>query len=145
MRSSLDFGWRRIPARIHASLPRAFLTASVALTVMSLTPFTTAASAQPVAARPDSTVAVSVSTPGSATQNATATASTQPAAGTAAQPDDDRYRDGIVIWETPAGVKVAFLLKFNINTQIRYLNTQDSDETFTDHLGGVHDVHTRND
>jgi hypothetical protein len=40
---------------------------------------------------------------------------------------------------------VPFLLKFNINTQLRYLNTQDSDETFTDHLGGVRDVHTRND
>ena len=38
-----------------------------------------------------------------------------------------------------------FLLKFNINTQIRYLNTQDTDQTFTDHLGIVRDVHTRND
>ena len=38
-----------------------------------------------------------------------------------------------------------FLLKFNINTQLRYLNTQDSDETYTDHLGVVRDVHTRND
>ena len=38
-----------------------------------------------------------------------------------------------------------FLLKFNINTQLRYLNTLSSDETFTDHLGGVRDVHRRND
>ena len=38
-----------------------------------------------------------------------------------------------------------FLLKFNINTQLRYLNTQDSDETYTDHLGVTRDVHTRND
>ena len=38
-----------------------------------------------------------------------------------------------------------FLLKFNINTQLRYLNTLDSDETFTDHLGVVREVHTRND
>ena len=38
-----------------------------------------------------------------------------------------------------------FLLKFNINTQIRYLNTQDSDPTYTDHLGVTRDVHTRND
>ena len=38
-----------------------------------------------------------------------------------------------------------FLLKFNINTQIRYLNTQDSDETYTDHLGVSREVHTRND
>ena len=45
----------------------------------------------------------------------------------------------------PEDAKVPFLLKFNINTQLRYLNTQDSDETFTDHLGGDRDVHTRND
>ena len=38
-----------------------------------------------------------------------------------------------------------FLLKFNNNTQVRYLNTQSSDETFTDHLGVVRDVHLRND
>ena len=58
---------------------------------------------------------------------------------------DDRYRDGIVIWETPEDAKVPFLLKFNINTQLRYLNTLDSNETFTDHLGVTRDVHTRND
>ena len=29
----------------------------------------------------------------------------------------------MVIWETPADAKVPFLLKFNINTQFRYLNT----------------------
>jgi len=40
---------------------------------------------------------------------------------------------------------VPFLLRFNINTQLRYLNTQDSDETFTDHLGVGREVHTRND
>ncbi len=67
----------------------------------------------------------------------------QPASG--APTDKDRYRDGMVIWETPPGDKVPFLLKFNINTQLRYLNTQDSDETFTDHLGVGRDVHTRND
>ncbi len=67
-------------------------------------------------------------------------------ASTPAQPaSDDRYRDGIVIWETPEDAKVPFLLKFNVNTQLRYLNTQDSDETFTDHLGVAADVHTRND
>ncbi len=42
---------------------------------------------------------------------------------------------GIVIWETPEDAKVPFLLKFNINTQFRYLNTLDSVPTFTDHLG----------
>ena len=57
----------------------------------------------------------------------------------------ERYKDGIVIWETPPDAQVPFLLKFNINTQLRYLNTQNSDETFTDHLGVVREVHTRND
>ena len=51
----------------------------------------------------------------------------------------------MVIWETPADAQVPFLLKFNVNTQIRYLNTQDSEETYTDHLGAEREVHTRND
>ena len=74
-----------------------------------------------------------------------ASTSVQPASVAAPQTNNDRYRDGIVIWETPEDAKVPFLLKFNINTQLRYLNTQDSDETFTDHLGVVREVHTRND
>ncbi len=68
----------------------------------------------------------------------------QPSAA-APQTINDRYRDGIVIWETPADAKVPFLLKFNVNTQIRYLNTQDSDENYTDHLGVSREVHARND
>jgi len=67
------------------------------------------------------------------------TASTQTPA------NDDRYKDGIVIWQTPESVKVPFLLKFNVNTQLRYLNTLDSNRTFIDHLGITRDVHTRND
>src|SRR5262245_4421082 len=64
----------------------------------------------------------------------------------AEKPDkEDHYQDGIVIWQNPENAKVPFLLKFNNNTQIRYLNTLDSDDTFTDHLGGVRDVHRRND
>ena len=55
------------------------------------------------------------------------------------------YKDGIVIWETREDAKVPFLLKFNDNTQFRYLNTLDGQTTFTDHLGVVHDVHLRND
>jgi hypothetical protein len=51
----------------------------------------------------------------------------------------------MVIWEAPPGAEVPFLLKFNINTQIRYLNTLDSEETFTDHLGVSREVHRRND
>jgi len=54
-------------------------------------------------------------------------------------------RDGIVIWETPADARAPFLLKFNINTQLRYLNTQDTDVDFTDHLGVIRGVHERND
>src|SRR6476660_7342888 len=64
-----------------------------------------------------------------------ASASAQPAAVAAPEANKDRYRDGMVIWETSEGAKVPFLLKFNVNTQLRYLNTQNSDETFTDHLG----------
>jgi hypothetical protein len=55
------------------------------------------------------------------------------------------YKDGIVIWETREDAKVPFLLRFNDNTQFRYLNTLDSQTNFTDHLGVVRDVHLRND
>ena len=51
----------------------------------------------------------------------------------------------MVIWETREHAKVPFLLKFNVNTQVRYLNTLDSKGTFTDHLGVVSEVNTRND
>jgi hypothetical protein len=57
----------------------------------------------------------------------------------------DRYQDGMVIWQTPDDAKVPFLLKFNVNTQVRYLNTTSTDETFTDHLGVVRNVAERND
>jgi hypothetical protein len=59
--------------------------------------------------------------------------------------NDDHYQDGIVIWKNSDDAKVPFLLKFNVNTQIRYLNTQNSKETFTDHLGVIREVHSRND
>ena len=75
----------------------------------------------------------------------TSSAFGQPASAAAPQTNNERYRDGIVIWETPPDADVPFLLKFNINTQIRYLNTQDSDESFTDHLGVAREVHSRND
>ena len=58
---------------------------------------------------------------------------------------EDRYRDGILIWENPESAKVPFMLRLNNNTQIRYLNTTDSPTSFTDHLGVVRDVNTRND
>ena len=68
-----------------------------------------------------------------------------PAAGGPASTDTDRDKDGIVIWQTPNDAKVPFLLNFNINTQLRYLNTLGSEEEFTDHLGNVREVHRRND
>jgi hypothetical protein len=112
------------------SIPGAFIN-SVAFALASVTFFTTAASGQSLADPP--TVIDSAST------------SVQPASAAAPQTNNERYRDGIVIWETPPDADVPFLLKFNINTQLRYLNTQDSDETFTDHLGVGREVHSRND
>jgi len=67
------------------------------------------------------------------------------AGATASQNLNERFRDGMVIWETGPGAKVPFLLKFNINTQIRFLNTQNSDREFTDHLGVTREAHVRND
>lgn len=139
---------------------RSFMQASVALALMSVPFLTTPAFGQSPAARPSSSVAVTEPKPDSAQnevaaedltpanpQTGTGTAATpaQSAPVTAPQTNGDRYNDGIVIWETPPDAKVPFLLKFNINTQLRYLNTQDSDATFTDHLGITRDVHTRND
>src|SRR5262249_46013848 len=72
--------------------------------------------------------------------------SAQPATPDKKQDDaEDRYRDGIVIWETKGDAKVPFLLKFNNNTQVRWLNTLSSKDTFTDHLGVVREVNRRND
>src|SRR3954471_9403756 len=149
MRASLEIGRGSVP-RGHspfaatARTTRICMNAAVAVALASVISFTTPASAQTAATGPESSAAVSESTPVTALQSA-AESALQPASGTPAQPNDDRYRDGMVIWETPADVKVPFLLRFNINTQLRYLNTQDSDETFTDHMGVEHDVHTRND
>ncbi|MBS0579851.1 MAG: hypothetical protein JSR36_11400 [Proteobacteria bacterium] len=58
---------------------------------------------------------------------------------------DERYQDGIVVWQTPNDASVPFLLKFNLNTQLRYLNTTSANDTYTDHLGVVRDVNKRND
>ena len=65
------------------------------------------------------------------------TTAPQPQSVSALQAIENRYRDGIVIYETPEHAKVPFLLKFNVNTQVRYINTLDSQGTFTDHLGVV--------
>jgi hypothetical protein len=111
--------------RGHVSIPRALVGFLVAFALLSPA-FSTPASAQLFSLRPNTTVAAPQQAPAPAVKN-------------------ERYKDGIVIWETPADADVPFLLKFNVNTQIRYLNTLDSDETFTDHLGVVRDVHKRND
>ncbi len=58
---------------------------------------------------------------------------------------ENRYKDGIIIWETPENAKVPFLLRFQGTTQVRYINSLDSQATFTDHLGATHDVNKRND
>ena len=105
------------------------IAAAVGLALTVVLSFTTSVYGQAPAAPPESTAA-SVAAPQS---------------GAAPATNEDRYRDGIVIWETPADASVPFLLKFNINTQLRYLNTLSSDETFTDHLGVVREVHRRND
>ena len=54
-------------------------------------------------------------------------------------------RTGIVLVQTPDDAKVPLLVNFNVNTQLRYLNTLNSKDTFTDHLGVVREVHNRND
>ena len=73
------------------------------------------------------------------------TKTTAPPGTTQSQSLQERYRDGMIIWETPDDAPIPFLLKFNINSQIRYLNTTNREETFTDHLGVTRDVHRRND
>jgi hypothetical protein len=82
-------------------------------------------------------------TPPAATDSAST--STPPAAVATTQPNSERYRDGIIIWQTGKDAKVPFLLRFNNNTQLRYLNSLSGDDTFTDHLGVVREVNKRND
>jgi len=74
-----------------------------------------------------------------------ATPSVPPAPAASPPANDERYRDGIIIWQTGKDAKVPFLLRFNNNTQLRYLNTLSGDDTFTDHLGVVREVNKRND
>ena len=88
----------------------------------------------------------SVPVPASSSAQSPATNTTaQPTSAPPAQAREERYQDGIVIWKTDDDAKVPFMLRFNNDTQLRYLNTMSSDETFTDHLGVVREVHKRND
>ena len=66
-------------------------------------------------------------------------------ASVATQSNGGRFNDGIIIAQSSEDAPLPYLLKFNDDTQLRYLNTIDSDETFTDHLGNVREVHRRND
>ena len=107
----------------------------------------TTASVQPSGPAEKSTQLADASGP--VTNPANAPAQPAPAGNASAaqiKPEkEDRYQDGIIIYQNPDDAKVPFLLKFNNNTQIRYLNTLNSNETFTDHLGVVREVHKRND
>lgn len=99
----------------------------------------TAANGQPAPAQTANT-----NVPLTSAENAAVPSTTQPA--TVAQPaKEDRYQDGIIIYQNADDSRVPFLLKFNNNTQVRYLNTLNSPDTFTDHLGNVREVHRRND
>jgi hypothetical protein len=135
--------------RPHAkSQERSVFLVSVALAVL-VTYSASSASGQPLAADLNSTPAVSEAQAGSAgtfspPASDSAGASGQTASAAAAF-DEERFRDGMVIWEAPKGAKVPFLLKFNINTQLRFLNTDNSDRSYTDHLGVTREVHVRND
>ena len=73
-----------------------------------------------------------------------ASTSAQPASVAAPQANDERYRDGIIIWKTPT-TQGAVPAEVQQNTQLRYLNTLVGDDTFTDHLGVVREVNKRND
>ena len=55
------------------------------------------------------------------------------------------YNDGFILFQTGDDAKIPFLLKFTNTTQLRYLNTLSANDTFTDHLGVVREVHKRND
>ena len=68
-----------------------------------------------------------------------------PAPAPIEKPKGGVYNDGIIIWESADDAAVPFQLKFTNTTQVRYLNTLSANDTFTDHLGVVRDVHKRND
>ncbi len=57
----------------------------------------------------------------------------------------DRYNDGFVLVDTEDASKFPFYLKLNNTSQFRYINLQPVSDTFTDHLGVVKPVASRND
>ena len=78
-------------------------------------------------------------------ETADAVASSSPVPVPQDTPDEDRYRDGILIWQTKDDSSIPFQLRFTNITQFRYLNTVGVNDTFTDHLGNVREVAKRND
>jgi hypothetical protein len=108
----------------------------VSIAGQPIVPLTTADASVPVAN-------AGLKTPEAVTNSAST--SVQPASAAAPPANDERYGQGIVLVQTSDDARVPLLLNFNVNTQLRYLNTLNSDETFTDHLGNVREVHTRND
>src|SRR3954447_20643519 len=100
MGPSRELGWQRVLR--GASRPRrTSITAAIAFALTSGMLWSASAAAQTPAARPDNTVAVSEPPSGSAPENSPAATSAQPAASAPAPAATDRYRDGMVIWETP--------------------------------------------
>ena len=121
------------------SRPVASIKRAIVLALTSVTLFTASASGQSptVDPLPAVTIPPAMMTP--------ASTPVQPAPASEPKTNSGRYKDGIVIWQTPDDVEVPFLLRLNNNTQVRYLNSLSADETFTDHLGNVFDFKRRND
>jgi len=102
-----------------------------------------AGSPQPVSGPAMSADAESTQVP--LTKAADPTVSSQSAPVQPDTPAEDRYRDGILIWQTKGESSVPFQLRFTDITQFRYLNTLAVNNTFIDHLGNVRTVEKRND
>src|SRR6202012_6112716 len=110
----------------------------------------TSLAAQPAIFTPVQTTSIqtpavntAISTPLTAIPPASASRQSQPVSPL--QTIENRYRDGIIIGEAPEGAEVPFLLRLQGTTQVRYINTIDSQNTFTDHLGVTYAVDKRND
>ena len=101
--------------------------------------------ANPAGANQPASTSGAVDTTTPSTTAADATVPSPPAPVPQDTPEEDRYRDGIIIWQTKDDARVPFLMRFSVNSQIRYLNTVSSADTFTDHLGVVREVQKRND
>ena len=111
------------------------------LTVTNSSRADSTTSTPPVTDTTTSTTTPDAAVPPKQTTDATDSASAAPAPS----PDEDRYRDGILIWQTKDDARIPFQLRFTNITQFRYLNTLATNDTFTDHLGNVREVTKRND